>query len=178
MKSPASAFSTTSTPRPPVSASTWSANATDRESITWVTPSRRSRSRFASDPAVAKTSAPQRCASCTAARPTPPAAACTSTRSPAAQPGKVMEAVIRRQEGDGDAGGILRTHRVGYARQECGRHDRLRTQACRRESEDAVTDANSLDGAADLGDDARALNPERRRRSRDTSATRSARHGS
>ena len=46
--------------------------------------------------AVAKTSAPRCRASCTAAMPTPPAPACTSTRSPALQPGQVDAGRSRR----------------------------------------------------------------------------------
>jgi hypothetical protein len=75
MKSPASEFKTTSTPLPSVAASTASANETDRESKTCRTPIDRTNSRFASEPAVANTSAPRDSATCTAAMPRPPAAA-------------------------------------------------------------------------------------------------------
>ena len=80
--SPARLLSTTSTPRPPVRSSTSAANPGPRELITCSTPIAR-RNPHLPALAVAKTSAPNRRASRTAACPTPPAAAWISTRSPA-----------------------------------------------------------------------------------------------
>src|ERR1700730_10476717 len=82
--SPASEFSTTSNPRPRVVDKNFSSKAVVRESAMWSSsnPNARNVSHL---PwlAVAKTSAPQCRASCTAAIPTPPVAACTKTRCPA-----------------------------------------------------------------------------------------------
>ncbi|MNC87482.1 hypothetical protein D3C83_32110 [compost metagenome] len=72
--SPASELSTTSTPRPLVIERISSLKASERESSTWSAPSRRRKSRFSSEPAVAKISAPLHLAIWMAAMPTPPAA--------------------------------------------------------------------------------------------------------
>lgn len=82
--SPVRELSTTSTPRPPVAAATSAAKSVERESVTSSTPSSsRRKLRFAGVPAVANTRAPQRRATASAARPTPPLAEWTSTVSPA-----------------------------------------------------------------------------------------------
>ena len=82
--SPASELSTTSTPRPPVADKNFPSKSSVRESAIWSSsnPIARNVSHLPRL-AVAKTSKPQCRASCTAAIPTPPAAACTSTDSPA-----------------------------------------------------------------------------------------------
>ena len=145
---------------------TWSAKARVRESITWVTPSRRSKSRFASDPAVAKISAPHRSGELDGGE--ADAAGSGVHKNPLARmkPGEAMQAVMRRQEGDGDAGCVLRTHAVGNAREERGGRDRLRRKARRREAEYPVADTKRIDSAADFDDDAGAFNADRRRRPR------------
>ncbi len=89
VNSPASEFSTTWKPRPPATARNFSSNANVRESPMWSSskPMARNVSHLPRL-AVAKTSAPQCRASCTAAIPTPPVAACTNTRSPAFNPAR------------------------------------------------------------------------------------------
>src|SRR5271166_4495405 len=84
VNSPASELSTTSTPAPPVVARNFSSNSNIRESAMWSSskPMARNVSHLPRL-AVAKTSAPQCRASCTAAMPTPPVAACTNPRCPA-----------------------------------------------------------------------------------------------
>ena len=63
--------------------------------------------------AVANTSAPQCRASCTAAMPTPPVAACTSTRSPARSPANTDKPVQRRQEHHRHSRGRANDHPAG-----------------------------------------------------------------
>src|ERR1700721_1815858 len=85
--SPASESNTTSMPRSPTIARNLSSNSRVRESPMWSSskPIARNVSHLPRL-AVANTSAPQYRASCTAAIPTPPVAACTNTRSPAFTP--------------------------------------------------------------------------------------------
>eukprot|EP00873_Tetraselmis_striata_P004851 jgi/Tetstr1/425115/TSEL_015577.t1 len=63
-----------------------STNAVLRESYTLLTPMLRNMARFRALPAVATTTMPMPCATCTDARPTPPAAPCTNITSPALAP--------------------------------------------------------------------------------------------
>ncbi|COW63194.1 Uncharacterised protein [Mycobacterium tuberculosis] len=85
VNSPASEFSTTSTPLPSVARRNASSNSNDRESEIWISskPIARNVSHLARL-AVTKTSAPQYRANDTAAIPTPPVPACTNTFCPAA----------------------------------------------------------------------------------------------
>src|SRR6516164_8032470 len=87
VNSPASELSTTSIPAPPVTAKNFCSNSHDRESAMCSSsnPMVRNVSHLPRL-AVAKTSAPQWRANCTAAMPTPPVAACTNTRCPARTP--------------------------------------------------------------------------------------------
>ena len=71
-------LSTTLTPPTSVTSLT---KAVSRELLTWAEPSVRSSARLAGLPAVVTAVAPAAAMTCMAARPTPPAAACTSTRS-------------------------------------------------------------------------------------------------
>ncbi|RFZ41842.1 hypothetical protein DAVIS_02360 [Mycobacterium marinum] len=89
MNSPASELSTTSTPRPSVTAKNLSAKSTVRESPMWSS-SNPMRRRMSHLPrlAVTNTSSPHCRASCTAAMPTPPVAACTNTDSPDRTPAR------------------------------------------------------------------------------------------
>ena len=98
-KSPASESSTTSTPRPPVTARNLSSNSRLRESEMWSSskPIARKVSHLPRL-AVANTSNPKCRANCTAAIPTPPAAACTNTRCPgltSARCTKAIHAVVK-----------------------------------------------------------------------------------
>jgi len=87
--SPARESSTTSTPRPPVTARNWRAKSSVREDAIRpeATPSSATSDCLAAL-AVANTSAPRCLASCTAAIPTPPAAAWISTDSPGRSPAR------------------------------------------------------------------------------------------
>src|SRR6201990_2385326 len=85
--SPANELSTTSTPRPSVADKNFSANPSDRESAICSSSNPMARNvSHLPQLAVTNTSAPQCRASCTAAIPTPPVAACTNTFSPAFRP--------------------------------------------------------------------------------------------
>jgi len=87
VNSPARELSTTSTPAPPVADENFSSKSSVRESPMWSSSNPIARRVFHLPRlAVANTSAPQCRASWTAAMPTPPVAACTSTRSPARSP--------------------------------------------------------------------------------------------
>jgi len=97
--SPASESSTTSMPRPPVIERNLSSNSQLRESEMWSSSKPMAR-RVSHLPrlAVAKTSSPRCRANCTAAIPTPPAAACINTRWPgltAARCTNAMYAVVK-----------------------------------------------------------------------------------
>ena len=80
--SPVRKLRTTCTPCPPVALRTRDSKAVEREEKTCSIPMERSRARLRSVPAVARMTAPRALAIWMAARPTPPVAECSNTRSP------------------------------------------------------------------------------------------------
>ena len=107
MASPASELRTTSTPSPPVTlehlvGEVEACGSRRRGAM----PMDRRRSRLASDPAVAKISAPARRAIWMAASPTPPVAEWMRTRSPGGQAGLAVEGVEGGDEGARRGGGV------------------------------------------------------------------------
>lgn len=84
-------LSTTSTPCGRTTAAS-TTNTVLRDCNTCSTPSQRSVARFRADPAVPTTHASRACRSCTAAMPTPPDNACTSTTSSAHTPAMLSAA--------------------------------------------------------------------------------------
>eukprot|EP00955_Chlamydomonas_euryale_P077823 363040-Chlamydomonas_euryale.AAC.1 len=88
-----SVFSTMSTPPPPHDTSRSSAKLVSRDAATCATPWRRNRDRLGAPPAVATGMPFIAMTSCSAARPTPPAAAGSSTRSPGRRPATCLSTV-------------------------------------------------------------------------------------
>src|ERR1041384_5179762 len=115
MNSPVKEFRTTSTPLPPAAARNRCSNPTSGDEALWSSgrPSDRSTSHFAGL-AVANTSAPRWSAIWTAAIPTPPAAACTRTDSPARSPANSLP-VQRREERDRHGGGLVEAPLVRHS---------------------------------------------------------------
>ena len=159
-KSPASESSTTSTPRPPVTARNFSSNSRLRESEMWSSskPMARNVSHLPRL-AVANTSSPKCRASCTAAIPTPPAAACTSTRCPGCTPGQVHQRVVGGGEDHrGGGGGGVRPSRRHLDQQSLvGGRDRA--GAFREQAHDPVADRETA--CAGAGFDDRRRTPRR-----------------
>ena len=120
MNSSVSELSTMSIPSPRVCAMTSSAKASERESITCGTPMDCSTARFFGLPAVAKISAPARWASCTAAMPTPPAAAWIRTRSPLFTWARWLSAVVGRQKRHRDGRPLLHAQSPRPPRHQLG----------------------------------------------------------
>ena len=79
MPAEVSEFSTSPQPAPPVASAAAETNLVPRELAVAATPSLRSSARFCAPPAVPKVRTPEPRLTSTAARPTPPAAPCTSS---------------------------------------------------------------------------------------------------
>ncbi len=160
---PDSEFSTTSTPAPPVAARVSSANASERESMTWAMPCSRSHARFSGRPAVAKTSAPRWRAISTAAMPVPPVAEWMSMRSPRpsrARCTRLYHTVVNT------AGTAAACTAVSPAGRGATRRASVMTWLAKLPAAIATTSwptASPLDAGADRGDAAGQLAAERHR---------------
>ena len=119
-------------------------------------PSARSASHFAGL-AVANTSAPRCRASCTAAIPTPPAPACTSTRSPGFERGQIDEPVVGRQEHDRHRRRLRERPALRHPREQSAGRPPRPGRAARQQPHHAIARRQVLHPRADLQHHARAL---------------------